>query len=113
MKKFFNLLLFSLLLVIPAFTQNDCFCAGELKASAINVFPNPASHTLKVYNPGEDNLLGRIHSLDGRTMATFDLDGLETKEVKVDMIPNGIYFIKIMNPMSRETIFLEKNLVAN
>lgn len=79
----------------------------------IEVFPNPVSNQLKVYNAGEATLLGQIQSIDGRLMNSFDLDAYETENISVIDMTNGIYFLKVINPVSKEIVRTEKIIISH
>lgn len=79
----------------------------------LSLFPNPATDQFRVHNPTETNLVGVLQNIDGKEMQIFNLAAYETTEVMVDQIPDGIYFVKISNPISKESVRVKKVIISH
>ncbi|MFK8102012.1 MAG: T9SS type A sorting domain-containing protein [Saprospiraceae bacterium] len=76
------------------------------------VYPNPAHQVLQISNPSENTFNGVLQSIDGRAMKAFQLNAYETEVVNTSNFAKGIYFLKIMDPISKEIIRTEKILIT-
>ena len=80
-------------------TSNDHI---ELVEADINVFPNPTSGKLFISNRSDINIeSATIYNIAGIKLKVFDVQSNTTKEIQVNDLPSGVYFLKMGNIVKR------------
>lgn len=92
-------------------------CATALSVADVNslensikVFPNPSNGNITLKNSGNiDLLIAKIFDINGRTIKTIDLTGMQT-ETRIDIsnAASGIYFMSVISKKAKTVIKLIK-----
>jgi hypothetical protein len=64
---------------------------GELKASKIRVFPNPAAERITLQYPGMNSVT--IANVVGQTVISLELQGTNQEEIDISDLEEGLYLI--------------------
>ena len=72
----------------------------ELGYVPINIYPNPANNIINIELDGQLSFQARLYTLDGKTIMTAN----NTNQLKIDAIPNGIYFLDIKDLKTKNKI---------
>lgn len=79
-------------------------------AEKVNIFPNPCQEFIELDVDGKtENFSIELFSIDGKRIASYQMEKLENKRIDVSNLPVGEYVLYLSSPLRRESQVLIKH----